>query len=175
MPQVFDGIDRAAINGKLPRPERSVQVLIIGAGLAGTAAAIAEAKAGAEVLLIDENPVSASLMGLDTPLYYGGRMTPAVQRQERMVEQIFATNPALEEAIELGVEVAFGTYAWGAFVNGPGLAALPQPVVGLADEERTWLVGFDKLILATGAHGLPRMGSARRHGRRWFCRVGGAL
>ena len=155
MPQAFDGIDRAAINGKLPRPERTVQVLIVGAGPAGTAAAIAQAKAGAQVLLVDENPVSASLMGLDTPLYYGGRMTPAVQRQERMVEQIFAANPDLEEALELGVEVALATYAWGAFVNGPGLAALPQPVVGLANEERAWLVGFDKLILATGARDIP--------------------
>ncbi len=155
MPPNFDGIDRAAINGKLPRPERTVQVLIIGAGPAGTAAAISEAKSGAEVLLVDENPVSASLMGLDTPLYFGGRMTTAVQRQERMLEQIFASNPALEEALDLGVEVALATYAWGAFVNGPGLAAMPQPVVGLANEERAWLVGFDKLILATGARDIP--------------------
>ena len=155
MPQAFDGIDRAAINGKLPRPERTVQVLIIGAGPAGTAAAIAEAKSGAKALLVDENPVSASLMGLDTPLYYGGRMTPAVRRPERMIEQIFAANPSLEEALELGVEVALGTYAWGAFVNSPSLAALPQPVVGLANEERAWLVGFDKLILATGARDIP--------------------
>ena len=155
MPPNFDGIDRAAINGKLPRPERTVQVLIIGAGSAGTAAAIREAKLGAEVLLVDENPVSASLMGLDTPLYFGGRMTTAVQRQERMIEQIFASNPALEEALELGVDVALATYAWGAFVNGSGLAAMPQPVVGLANEERAWLVGFDKLILATGARDIP--------------------
>ncbi len=150
-----NGIDRAAINGKLPDPERTVQVLIIGAGPAGTAAAISEAKAGAEVLLVDENPVTASLMGLDTPLYFGGRMTTAVQRQERMIAQIFATNPALEEALELGVEVALATCAWGVFVNGPGLAALPRPVVGLANEMRAWLVGFDKLVLATGARDIP--------------------
>ena len=147
----FDGRDRHALNGKLPKPERTVEILVIGAGPAGTAAALEAARLGAQVLLVDENPVAAGLMGLDTPLYFGGRMTSAVQRQERMLEQVFGANPALEEAFELGVEVALATYAWGAFVNGPALQTLPQPVVGLADEERAWLVGFDKLILATGA------------------------
>ena len=143
--------DPHALNGKLPRPERTVDVLVIGAGPAGIAAAIEAAKLGAQVLLVDENPVSASLMGLDTPLYYGGRMTPAVQRPARMIEQLLAASPDLEIAMELGVEVSLGTYAWGAFVNGPGLGTLPEPVVGLADEDRAWMVGFRKLILATGA------------------------
>ena len=89
-------------------------------------------------------------MGLDTPLWFGGRMTSAVQKQARMVEQLLATNPDLETAMELGVEVLLGTCAWGAYVNGPGLGTLPGPVVGLADEDRAWLVGFSKLILATG-------------------------
>lgn len=146
--------DRFALNGKLPRPERTVEVLVIGAGPAGTAAAIQAARLGAQVLLVDEHPVSAALMGLDTPLYFGGRMTSAVQRQARMVEQLVASNPDLERALELGVEVALGTYTWGAYVNGPGAGTLPQPVVGLADEDRAWLVGFDKLILATGARDL---------------------
>ena len=146
--------DQYALNGKLPLPERTVDVLIVGAGPAGTAAAIEAARLGAQVLLVDENPVSAALMGLDTPLYFGGRMTAAVQRQARMIEQLLASNPGLETALELGVEVALGTYAWGAYVNGPGVGTLPEPVVGLADEERAWLVGFGALILATGARDL---------------------
>ena len=144
-------VDPHALNGKLPKPERRVDVLVIGAGPAGVAAALAAVRGGAEVLLVDENPVSAGLMGLDTPLYFGGRMTSAVQRQARMIEQVFAADPDLETALDLGVEVALGTYAWGAFVNGPGVGTLPEPVVGLADEERAWLVGFKSLILATGA------------------------
>ena len=47
-----------------------------------------------------------------------------------------------------------GTAAWGVYRNGPGVASLPQQVVGLADAERSWLVGFDKIILATGARDL---------------------
>ncbi len=143
--------DPHALDGKLPAPETRVEVLVIGAGPAGTAAAIEAARLGAQVLLVDENPVSAGLMGLDTPFYFGGRMTSAVQRQARMLEQVFAANPDLETAIEMGVEVALGTYAWGAFVNGPGVGTLPEPVVGLADESRAWLVGFKSLILAAGA------------------------
>ena len=144
-------IDRYALNGKLPPPERAVEILIVGAGPAGVAAAIEAARQGAQVLLVDEHPVSAGLMGLDTPLYFGGRMTSAVQRQSRMVEQLLATNPELETAMELGVEVLLGTYVWGAYVNGPGLGTLTGNIVGLADEDRAWLVGFGKLILATGA------------------------
>lgn len=144
-------VDRYALNGKLPSPERTVEVLVIGAGPAGIAAATEAAKLGAQVLLVDEHPVSANLMGLDTPLYFGGRMTSAVQRQARMVEQLLASSPDLEAAMELGVEVMLGTYAWGAYLNGPGFGTLPQPVVGLADEDRAWLVGFGKLIVATGA------------------------
>ena len=68
-----------------------------------------------------------------------------------MVEQVFAANPALESAIEAGVEVELGVYVWGAFVPGEGLASLPEPLAGLADEERSWTVGFRRLIVATGA------------------------
>ena len=91
---------------------------------------------------------------MDVPLLFGNRWTAAVQNQGRMLEQILATNPGLEEAFELGVEVKLGTYAWGAFVAGPNLQSLPEPVVGLADETRSWLCGFRRLIIASGARDL---------------------
>ena len=47
----------------------------MGAGPAGTAAAIAAAKAGLDVLLIDENPLDFDLMAMDVPLYFGQRMS----------------------------------------------------------------------------------------------------
>ncbi|HZC17211.1 MAG TPA: NAD(P)/FAD-dependent oxidoreductase [Caulobacteraceae bacterium] len=143
--------DPSAIDGKLAPPEEHAQVLVIGAGPAGAAAAIEAAKRGAGVVLIDENPLDPQLMGLDVPLLYGGRMSGAVQRRGRLVEQLLAANPALEEAIELGVDLRLGVTAWGLYVNGPALRALPAPMVGLADEDRSWMCGFDRLILATGA------------------------
>jgi thioredoxin reductase len=125
-------------------------VLVIGAGAAGTAAAIEAARLGARVVLIDENPVDPAMMGLDAPLFYGGRMTGAVQRRGAVTESLLAASPALEEAIELGVDVRLGVTAWGLYVGGPALKALPAPMVGLADDARSWMCGFDRLILATG-------------------------
>jgi len=149
-----NGRDVHAIDGKLPAPDMRFDTIVVGAGSAGTAAAIAAASDGATVLLVDENPVAGGLMGTDVPLFYGGRMTAAVQQPARMLEQIFASNPALEAAFEAGVDVRLGTTAWGLYVNGPAMRALAEPVLGIADAERASMIGFDRLILATGARDL---------------------
>jgi thioredoxin reductase len=148
------GRDPYSIAGKFTPPDQRFDVVVVGAGPAGCAAAIEAANTGASVLLVDENPLAPGLIGLDVPLYYGGRATMAVQNKGRMIEQIFAANPALEAAMEAGVEVMLGVYVWGAFINGPGLNALPEPVVGLADEETSWLCGFGRLVVAAGARDL---------------------
>jgi thioredoxin reductase len=146
--------DVHAIGEKHTLATEQTDLLVIGAGEAGLAAAIAAARAGVSVTLVDENPLGAGLIGMDVPLLFGNRWTAAVQNQGRMLEQILATNPGLEEAFELGVDVKLGTYAWGAFISGPNLQSLPGPVVGLADETRSWLCGFKRLIIAAGARDL---------------------
>lgn len=150
----FAGTDLCAINGTRSGVEAHYEVVVVGAGPSGVAAAIEAAKAGSKVLLVDENPVCGALMGHDVPLYFGGRMTAATQNSERMLEVIFMSMPVLETAMEAGVELLLGTTAWGVYRNGPGVASLPEQVVGLADAERSWLVGFDKIVLATGARDL---------------------
>ena len=150
----FTGVDVCAVNGTHSPPEMRYDIVVVGAGPSGIAAAIDAVKAGASVLLVDENPVSGALMGNDVPLYFGGRMTAATQNSDRMLEAIFMSMPALESAMEAGVEVLLGTTAWGVYRNGPGVASLPEQVVGLADAERSWLVGFDRIVLATGARDL---------------------
>ncbi len=145
------GFDPKSVAGKFPEPDRKIEVLVIGAGSVGVEAAIEAARGGAQVLLVDENPVDPGLMGLDTPLFYGARYTGAVQTRGRMTEQVFAARPRLEEAIEAGVEVELGVSCWGAWVGGYGLATLPGPVAGLSDGDRAWMVGFERLILAAGA------------------------
>lgn len=150
----FTGTDLCAVNDTRSPAEAHYGVVVIGAGPSGTAAAIEVAKTGATVLLIDENPVAGALMGNDVPLYFGGRMTAATQHSERMLEAIFMSAPALEAAMAAGVEVLLGTSAWGVYRNGPGVASLPEQVVGLADSNRSWLVGFDRIVLATGARDL---------------------
>jgi NADPH-dependent 2,4-dienoyl-CoA reductase/sulfur reductase-like enzyme len=150
----FTGTDVCAVNGTRSAPEAKYDLVVIGAGPSGIAAAIEGAASGASVLLVDENPVSGALMGNDTPLYFGGRMTAATQNSDRMLEAIFMSMPDLEKAMEAGVELLLGTTAWGVYRNGPGLQSLPEQVVGLADAERSWIVGFDRIVLATGARDL---------------------
>jgi len=146
--------DPSAIDNKFPPPEEHAQLLIIGAGPAGLAAAIEAAGLGLGVVVIDENPVPAAMMGLDVPLFYGQRMNPAVQEEARMVERLVAATPAIEAAFDAGVDVRLGVTAWGAFANGPALHAMRQNVVGLTDGAKSWLCSFDALILATGARDL---------------------
>ena len=144
-------VDKRSIADKAPRPERHAAVVVVGAGAAGVAAAMEAARAGAEVLLVDENPVDNDMMAMDVPLYFGGRMDPSVRNRALMMERVVETNPALAEAHEAGVDVQLGTYVWGAFVNGPTVRELPGPMLGLADDRRSWLVGYDRLIVAAGA------------------------
>lgn len=143
--------DPHALDGKLPAPAARHDLVVVGAGPAGLDAAIAAARAGKSVLLVDENPVAPDLMRTDVPLFYGMRMTGAIETPDRMIETLLATAPALETAFELGIEVLLGTSAWGLYVPQPGLASLPEAVLGLADANRSWLVGFDELVVAAGS------------------------
>jgi thioredoxin reductase len=145
------GFDIKAAAGKAPRPERAVEVLVVGGGLAGTAAAVAAAQGGAKVLLIDEHPLDPGLMGLDTPLFFGGRHGGAARGGGRLMEQVFAARPGLEAAFEAGVEIELGLSVWGVFAPGYGLASLPSPMAGLADRSRSWMVGFQQAVIAAGA------------------------
>src|SRR2546425_6795657 len=143
--------DPRSIAGKLPAPDRHVPLVVVGAGAAGVAAAIEAARAGVEVVLIDEHPVDNDMMAMDVPLCFGQRMDGSVRNRALMLERVVETNPELASAHEAGVDVQLGTYVWGAFVNGPAVQELPGPLLGLADERRSWLVGYDRLIVAAGA------------------------
>ena len=145
------GFDRIAQAGKHREPEARYDLLVVGGGPAGAAAALTAAEGGASVLLVDENPVDPGLMGLDVPLWFGARYTAEVQTPERLTAQVFAANPLLEAAMEAGVEIQLGVSCWGAWVPGWGLASLPGAIAGLADAEHAWTVGFDRIVIATGA------------------------
>ena len=118
-------IDPHAIDGKFPAPATRFDVVVVGAGRSGTAAALAAAQAGQSVLLVDENPVPGHQIGNDVPLYFGGRATAATQNSERMLETLFMNTPELEAVIEAGVELLLGTCAWGVYRNGPLVGSLP--------------------------------------------------
>ena len=99
----FTGTDLCAVGGTRSMAETRYELIVVGAGPSGIAAAVEAANAGSKVLLVDENPVSGALMGNDIPLYFGGRMTAATQNSDRMVEAIFTSLAALESAMDVGL------------------------------------------------------------------------
>jgi thioredoxin reductase len=147
-------VDPKSVTGKTPAPERHVPLIVVGAGPAGVAAATAAARAGVRVLLLDEHPLDPELIAMDVPLYFGQRMSVAVRDRGVMLERVVRANPALEEAVEAGVEVELGVSVWGAFRPGPTMRELGGACVGVADQSRSWLVGYDRLVVAAGARDL---------------------
>ena len=144
-------MDPTSLAGKAFPLEAVYDHAVIGAGEAGIAVALAAARDGRSVLLVDEHPLDPALVGLDIPFLFGGRLGAAVQNPARMLERIVAARPGLEQAMEAGVVVALGTAVWGAFIKGEASRTLARPLLGLADAERAWLVAATRVTVATGA------------------------
>jgi thioredoxin reductase len=143
--------DPASVAGKQPPIGESTDLLIIGAGPAGMAAALAAAGRGVRVTLVDENPIPLRAMGEEVPLHFGGRMAATLANHNAVLDQILAANPRLGDAMEAGVDVRVGTVAWGLFPPHRTAAWLGGFVVGLADESRgAWLMRVGQVIVAAG-------------------------
>lgn len=142
--------DIKSTDGKPLQARERAQLLVVGAGPAGLAAALEAARRGLHVVLVDEHPVDHALMGLDVPFHFGQRMNGAVRNRARMIERIVAADERIAEAFSAGVDVRLGVAVWGLFTHRPGLRWVRQPVAGLTDGEESWFLNFDAIILATG-------------------------
>ena len=110
-------IDAKSVTGKQLQISEQVQLLVIGAGPAGCAAARKACAQGAQVMLVDEHPIPADVMGEHVPQLWGGRMGAQVANRAAMLEQVLEARPELAELFDMGVDVRLGTACWGLFAN----------------------------------------------------------
>ena len=109
---------------------RPVDLLIIGAGPAGMAAALAAAPSGISIVLLDDNPLPGGQIWRDGP----NAQLPTVATEVRAQLQ-------RHRNIHLH--------------SGTKVVALAGPKrLLLEDAERGWVLGYDNLILCTGAREL---------------------
>ncbi|MFT3688269.1 FAD-dependent oxidoreductase [Paenirhodobacter sp.] len=143
--------DPRSVAGKSLDISEETEILIVGAGPAGIAAARRARQGGARVLLVDEAPVPFEVMAESLPQLWGMRMGGATRNRTAMTEQILTARPALTELFDEGVDLRLGTACWGLFANQANLGWMPGRVAGLVDPDNgSTLVRFEQAIIATG-------------------------
>ena len=127
-------VDEAAPHGYFDKAYLFSDVIVIGGGPAGMSAAITAAKAGAEVILVDENPI---LGGALNYARFDAAGEAGARERQRLVEGVAAQD---------GIEVMTGTVANGWFADN---------FVALMRGNRMFKVRAGEVVLATGAMEQP--------------------
>lgn len=133
--------DLAPVPAELP--SRAVDVLVVGAGPGGLSAAIAVARAGATVTLVDERPAAGGQF-YKQPATGEARDALARDRQARDGAGLVA------EALACGVELLSGVTVWGAERQEDG-----APVLGCLGPDGAFYLRPGRLVIATGAFERP--------------------
>lgn len=124
-------------NGREVNEMKKAQIVIIGAGPAGLCAAIEAARAGAKVVIIEENHRAGGQLFKQIHKFFGSKEHQAGKRGFQIGEAL------LEEVGQLGVEVWLGTEVCG--IN-------PQLVLWVVKNKKEHIsLQADKVILAAGA------------------------
>ncbi len=127
-------VDEAAPHGYFDKAYLFSDVIVIGGGPAGMSAAVAAAKAGAEVILVDENPI---LGGALNYARFDAAGEAGARERRRLVESVAAQD---------GIQVMTGTVANGWFADN---------FVALIRGNRMFKVRAREVVLATGAMEQP--------------------
>nr|MBA2305356.1 FAD-dependent oxidoreductase [Acidobacteriota bacterium] len=120
-------------------PER-VEVLVVGGGPAGLAAAIEAARAGAQVVIVDENPRPGGQIYRQLPPEFvveAPRSSPPEQAKARAL---------FSEADRLPIQFRGGTLVWGSFEPG---------VLEVIADGRSARIQANVIIIAAGAYDRP--------------------
>ena len=117
-----------------------IQVVIVGAGPAGLAAAAEASRAGAQVVVLDEQPTPGG--------QYLRQRCPDVPQPDdaisRAAEEIKAT--LLRDLFAHGVEIRTETSVWAAFAG---------DVLAVQTLQGSRIVHYERLVVATGAYDRP--------------------
>lgn len=105
-------------------------LLIIGAGPAGMAAALAAAPSGARIVVLDDNPLPGGQIWRDGP-------------QANVPDQALRLRERLQSCSNIR------RHAGTRVIASPG----PKQLL-VEDDDDGWLISYDKLILCTGAREL---------------------
>lgn len=136
-------VPRSASSAR-PETELVTEVLVVGAGPAGLAAARDLARAGVDVLVVDERK---KLGGQ----YYKQPAAAFPVDVERLDGQYLAGRRLIDQARESGARLMLGVSVWAAFE--------PDRFLARSDDER-WVIRPERVILASGAYerGVPMPG-----------------
>lgn len=114
----------------------NTELLIIGGGPAGLAAAIAAGSKGVKAVVVDENSLPGGQLFKQIHKFFGSKEHKAGTRGNIIGEQL------LNEVRETGVEVMLNTRAFGIFDDN---------IIGIVRNGKSEKVKAEKIILATGA------------------------
>lgn len=133
-------------------PSRQMDVLVIGAGPAGLAAAEAAASAGASVVIVDERHTSGGQF-YKQPNTASARLALSDDRQAGDGADL------IERVRGLGVTILSGVTVWGAAHESPGdghgEGQGDQPVISCLDPEGAFYCRPRMLVIGTGAFERP--------------------
>jgi sarcosine oxidase subunit alpha len=162
--ELYDGLSARTLSGKGrldPAPDPAVydkkyahtDVLVIGAGPAGLAAATAAAGSGARVILVDDQPEPGG------SLLSGRTERVGAQTALGWAADVGAALDAARDVVVLRRTTAFGSYddnyvlALQRRTDHLGAGA-PEPSGGVS-RQRLWHIRARQVVLATGAHERP--------------------
>ncbi|MHB8399723.1 MAG: 2Fe-2S iron-sulfur cluster-binding protein, partial [Candidatus Limnocylindrales bacterium] len=132
--------------GRFDRRYVHTDVLVVGAGPAGLAAAIAAGRAGARVILVDDGPRPGGGL-LSTP-----ERTVDGASAIAGIERVTATADALPELVRLARSTCLGLYDHGYAIVGERRTGFPgAPHGDGVVDGRLWHVRARWIVLATGA------------------------